>query len=150
MQKVLSICLIWGNSKKDKKLKFLFCNMYKIHNSYFVHSVNFVNFVNFGFGDSYIYILILYTRTVVLSWCRGVVVSWCLEKPAEETKSLDVCGVLGAKHKDVYKLCQKGATDECVDLQTLYVCGWVAGGAHSSQMFDYYYACNVNILTRVI
>ena len=39
-----------------KQLKSLFCNIYKLYNSYFVMFGNFVNFVIFGFLDMYIFI----------------------------------------------------------------------------------------------
>ena len=59
-----------GNRKFPKLNNFLFFNMYKLHNSYFVVFENII-FVFFYFYILYIYII--YTRTVVLSWCRGVV-----------------------------------------------------------------------------
>ena len=57
---------------------FLFCNMYKLQNSYFV---SFVNCVIFGFWDIYIFIYIIYTRTVVLSYWRTIL-DYGLEVPS--------------------------------------------------------------------
>ena len=53
-------------------IHFLFCYMYKFHNSYFVVFVYLFVFIYFVFLY-YIYIYIIYTRTVVLSYCRSVV-----------------------------------------------------------------------------
>ena len=58
---------------ENRKIKFLFCIMYKLYNSYFVFFVNFVNFVILGFWDFY-----LYTRIRVglfMSWCRSLVLA---------------------------------------------------------------------------
>ena len=71
--KILSICWIIGEffQTKNRKLKnvqklhFLFCIMYKFHNSYFVIFVICVNFVMLGFSYLYIHVPLSYCRTVV-------------------------------------------------------------------------------------